>query len=885
MERQLICLSTRYLYYSFDTSGVVAGFIDRQTNENWAEPNALAFYLLPGGASKPVAPTRIENNGAILDVVFENVSFKLISQSFSDHLCFGIVDVFPKTSDFGKFVFGGCILRPDAAKGEYAGTVVSLSIKSYTLEIPGRSLALGAVIDSRLSWSGVSAVVIGAPVNLLSGVIRGAMAHLTIDDALVSPLGGSNAMEASGSRDDYIIMMQKLNWQGDWLLPVRAMNVIQVDFHQGMEYRHGDYVFLPEEYSGGVTDFKAKVVDRLHKEGMQAGLHTYSAMVDVNSSYVTPIPHPDLDALAFYTLANDIDPGAAVITLAENVGSVALIQEPHCTKYMTCMVIDDEIIQFSSKKEEHGLTGCERGALGTKASSHKKGASVKQLRCMYNFFQSRPGSALFYELALQMAVTYNKGEFDTVYFDGLECIGDCCVGQLDGLYWYYEALFVRETLRHMKKPPIIEYSTFHSALWAARSRAGAWDSCTSGYQTFIDLHCAKNENEVNRRLLPGQLGWWDLYPPVNDPNDVRPNWSVKIPFREDIEYLGVKSIAYDSALSYLSVSEDAVGRYPVYKAYTDLLEPYIKARRSSNIKLSVKEELQKSCSGYRLVDNDGCCSFQPTARLFARPYSLKMGWNDVSLQNPFHTQRPGIRLIAQSAADTALPGKPVILLNRSLSLTAQKTLYIFDPPLDLTGLEALGIWVKGNSEHQFLNIRLESVPPYAYGWGDHVIELDYTGWRFFNLCEQDNGDFSHLTYSEKINELDTCYSRYRTRMQYRGIGRIRFMYTGNISDVYAGDLYAYPVSNDPVVNPSVNINGKTIRFGTSLPPGSYLELLPGEAYAVQYDIFGRKLQVDATGEIGELLSGKNLLTISGSAEGYYRIKAHLLISGTVIDKD
>ena len=101
---------------------------------------------------------------------------------------------------------------------------------------------------------------------------------------------------------------------------------------------------------------------------------------------MSPIPSKDLYALAEYTLACDLSADDDTLYIEGSSESVATTQGPHAYSNVTCLLIDEEIVIFKSKGEGGALGSLQRGAIGTKAAAHQKGASVRHLRNMYGYF-------------------------------------------------------------------------------------------------------------------------------------------------------------------------------------------------------------------------------------------------------------------------------------------------------------------------------------------------------------------------------------------------------------------------------------------------------------------------------------------------------------------
>ncbi|MGI6743429.1 MAG: hypothetical protein ACOX4O_07215 [Eubacteriales bacterium] len=885
----MFTLKNKYLRYSFDETGLVREYTDVSTGISYLAPDSHAFYLNTFGGGK-VTPASVSVCGNIITVRFDkpDLEFRMVYLEKEKYIKFTILDQNPKDVKYGCFIFAAVNTTDRDGQAPFSSTARTLCLKCNMLELPGRCERVGSIAYSKLGAVGVSSALIGVPRDLLVEALDSAIEFLTIDDIPMTAFGGQHGADAPAAHEDYVIASLIKEIDGDeWLKPLKRVNIRQVDFHQGGMYRQSDYVFHPELFPGGAADFKRKVADTLHRNGMRAGLHSYSGMVDVNSRYVTPIPSKDLYALAEYTLACDLSADDDTLYIEGSSESVATTQGPHAYSNVTCLLIDEEIAIFKSKGEGGALGSLQRGALGTKAAAHQKGASVRHLRNMYGYFQSIPGSPLFYKLAQNKAAAFNEGGFDMMYFDGLECIGSSCPGneKTEGLGWYYEALFVREVLRGCKKTPIVEYSTLHPQIWGSRSRAGAYDMPYAGYKQFHDIHCRDNESSSHRRLLPSQLGWLSLWPTLGNP-PVYDNWMNKIEFDDDADYLGCKSIGFDSGLSYGMPKASDYEKSPGLCRKADKMAVYSKLREQKYFSAELREKLKKYKTGYRLIQKDGKYAFERLKRLYMRPYSFKDGENAETVSNPFGRQQPTVRIVGE-CTEAALANPTIVIeFDPERPAVEQQLLYQYpaDKPLDIDGKEALGLWVKGNGKDEYMNVRLEGQHPWGEGFGDNVIHLNFEGWRYFNLCECDNGDYAGVAFENDIFDIDSksyLWQRLRENFKYGGIARIRILFTDGGEGVYLGALTAQPFKASSIRINSLSANGATLSFNRELTPGHYIEYDPKTGKAAIFDRLGNSEPIWAGGSL-ELKEGDNEVIINGEADGTRRVKIHLLVAGEII---
>ena len=891
----MITLRTSALQYSFDEKGLVQEFIDLSTGICHAVPGSYAFYLLSGPEDTVTLPDAVSACGNLITVRFSDpaVAFTLAYLERETDIRFTILEQKPADAPFDRFVFAAVQTDDTDGKSPFSATARSLCLKCNMLELPGRCEKVGSAAYSRLGAVGVSSALIGVPRDQLVAALDAAVEHISVDDIPMTPYGGQHGKDAPGSHDDYVIASRIDISSDDWLKPLKRLNVRQVDFHQGGMYRQADYLFLPELFPQGATDFRRKVTDVLHKNGMRAGLHTYSGMIDVRSRYVTPVPSEDLHALAVYTLAEDISEDADKLYIEGSSDPVATVQSPHARENVTCLMIDQEIIRFSAKGPNGELGKLDRGWLGTQKAAHAKGAPVRHLRNMYGYFQSEPGSALYYKLAKNQATTFNDGGFDMMYFDGLECIGSCCKdpdfgedGNPSGLGWYYEALYVREVLRHCKRTPLVEYSTLHPQIWASRSRAGAFDLPYSGYKHFVDIHCRDNEQRAHRRLMTSQLGWLSVYPLAYNASSVYDNWMGKIEFDDDADYLGSKAIAFDSGLSYVFPTQEIFDKSPAMCRIGDKLGLYSRLRGEHIFSESLREKLKAFNTGFRLIKTADGYAFERIERLLARPYSFRDGENACTVVNPFGAQKPVIRILGECTEDPAGESVQIADFDRNAPACTQKLLYEYPQgqPLNIAGKEALGIWVMGNGKDEYMNVRLEGMHPWGMGFGDHVIHLDFTGWRYFSLCESDNSDYGMIQFRNDIYHVDEhefLYQRYRESYRYDGIARVRILFTGSGEDVRLGELTAKPFCASPILNPSVRVGDSVLTFQCELKPGHYAEYDPETGDAFVYDYLGNAEKIETCGAVS-LAAGENTVTFNGEADGTRRIKVHFLVKGEIL---
>jgi len=885
IENELFTLETEALSYCFNARGEVVRFEDRRAGKNYCKPGSLFAYLLADDG-KQTAPERVSAENGIMEVTFQNISFFILAVEFPGHIRFTVTDIKTGGAPSGKaykFVFGAA--ETEAVTNDFTASSLSLHMKCTTAGYPGCGEKLGVVISGDMPGLNLSGALTADKRSMLPERVKDAMKHLTTDDFPVSTAGGPYAASFPGAFADYDIYTSGSlpDDVGAWLDDMLGRGIKQISFHQGGLFRHSDFVYKKDLFPDGVASFKEKVVGPMLERGMIPCLHSYAAMVDLKSRFVTPVPSPDLDAVKIYTLAKDMDAVTDAVPVTESTNEVCMIHNMELANTFYLM-IDREIIGFKDISE-FSFISCERGALGTKTAPHKKNVPVKHLCGAFGMFLSIPGSPLFIAQAIETAIAYNEGGYKAIYLDGLDFVSRA---MRCGIYaktflkepiWYYEALFVKEVLKHVNETPILEYSTMSENLWYARTRYIAWDYPMTGYKYFFKDHI---ENCRKLWMLTPEMGWFHLYPPAHEILKM-PNWSVTCLYDDDLDYLGSISVIYNAGLSFqIGRDFEIRKKFPAMDRCEQHLNIYRKLRDDSYFPEAMRDELRESGMKYRAVKKGGEYGLQQFERLTVLPNFLSE--SAVKVTNPFNACRPFIRIEAKHAADTGGKATPVTIarFNKERELM-NDTAVNFDQPLNLEGKEALALWVKGCG-FGYLRLRMESgfSDEYVFkGYSYHIISLDFTGWRQIFLCEPNNGDFPEMTTDDGWH----MYKNFREIIDYRKISEIMLTFLPDAATcampegVCIGDIEAYPVSIEPVANPGVLFGGAEVTFDCALAPGSYIEYAPGDAEAVICDIFGVKKSCKAIGQTPELPAGESAVRLKGGAAGSRRLAAHLIAYG------
>jgi hypothetical protein len=837
-------IENTHLRYTIDDQARNTTFLDPSTNHNHCQttPPLPAARIRIADRWHDASTATNHNNHLTLTFADTNATVRLTATTHDRYLT---LTVTAASDSIDELQFTNLQLTETHPQHPFAACVVALNLQTNVPELPGLNDTLTAYAVRRFGIVGAAVAIVGCPPAEMREVLEEVVS--AAPDLPQSPVGGPWAMDAAIGRSSYLFANPTQANVEDMIRTLKSVGFNQVQIHGGRgTYRFGDCEPNLELYPRGIDSIKA-VIDRLHEHDIYVGMHPYAFFIDKACAWVTPVPDPRLAADATFTLAGDIAADAATVPVVESTEAMSTVTGFFVRNSVTLRV-DDELIVYEGLSEQpHAFTRCQRGALGTTASAHAAGAEVHHLKECFGLFAPDPETTLLEEVAAANAAFFNACGFDSLYLDALD--GEDVLGGRE-YGWHYGSRYVWELWKRLDRPAAFEYSTFHHHLWFLRSRHGAWDHPTRSHKQFIDQHVASNRSN-DRIYLPSNLGWWgfkDWQPPQVEPT-----------YPDDIEYWVCKALGTDSGLSLQGYDPDRPG----HQRLAAIVRRYEELRHAGYFSESVRERLRQPGAEFTLESlGEGDWAMRPQTilkHIVSGRDSQSQRW---TVDNPHAAQTPRLRLEAlmsamsyddPGAADlTAFDktdgfaepemaagvsarlepairdGQPVARLTASFSGAERRGSWasfgkVFDPPLDLSGQQGLGVWVHGDGRGQVLNFQMRSPTHISGAVGEHYVVVDFEGWRYFELIEHDSD-----LYADYAWPYPGGYSVYREAVHYDVVESLTIWCNDLPPDEPVGcDLRAVralPLMETTVRRPCLQIGDDRLSLPVNVASGQYVEV-------------------------------------------------------------
>lgn len=927
----VVRVENNHFVYTIASDGRNLSFLDKKTGKNYLSSDSVSWCAGVTLGGREWLPSSVEQTSTGLTFAFKEVGVVgFVSwKSYETHVAFRVDSVVGAPD---QFTFLNIPLALEAVPDEpFAACALSLNLPTHVRQLPALQDHLWASCYSKFGLEGAEAAVIAIQTDEMLAAIRTVMRGAT--DIPFSDKGGAWAQLNKEGYGSYLMDFGSLTLEtvDDWIAKCDSLGFNQIAIHGANSFfMNGDMELYPSKWPGGWKDFK-KINARLHEAGISSILLTYAYFIDKKSTLVSPVPSADLGYFSAFTLERPLGLNDSVVVVHESTAGVSPVTG-YFIQNSRILRVGEELIEFTGVTDTppYTFTGLKRGALGTRIQRHAVGEKSYHLQEMFGQFVAGPETALFDEIARKTARIINENDFDGLYLDAID--GNNMLGGKENA-WYYGSKFVLEIARNLKPMVGMEMCDMPHHYWHYSSRWQAWDKAVRGYKRFVDVHMAALKSDDHRHgewigytqsinrlapvkfgrlMLPLHMGWWG--------NSTWDSPQVETTFPDDIEYLLCKMIGNDAGLSMLGgTDEKTLNEKPIFRKLVALTRRYERLRQDGYFSEKVKEELREPGREFTLTEEKG----EPRLRavLYDKYMATGNEWHRVVV-NPYAEQPLKVRIQAQLSTesfsssgnidlaapnlarefrlDTVAAGveaemsigtdperneSVTVLKVKNNSARVQEATWVkwektFDPCLDLSKHQGLGVWVKGDGSGALLNLRTESPKHLSMGGrGDHFVVLDFKGWKYFELVEIESARFNDYLWPDEYHNV---YNSYFYKVVFTCVDKLQIWVNnvpaGKEVEVHIGSIKALPLRKQTIENPAIEIGAKKLIFPVEMEAGMYLEFEHLDDCRL-YTPEGKFLQkVKPVGAVPMLQSGENLVKFTHPSPGRLTSRAQLMLT-------
>jgi len=889
--KETIRISNKHFIYEVGREGKNLHFIDRTSGTDYLDPDTISYCatVISGGQKYSVSRVSLRKNILNLDFVEAHIKAVLIIKKTNDIV---ILEVDTVTGPAESLIFLNIPLRLEGMPYEpFAACALSMNLQTRVRQLPALQNHLWASCYKHFGMKGARVAMIGVPQLQMLPYIRKVME--SAEDIPHSDKGGAWSQQQKEGYGSYLMNFGTLTEANtdEWIRTCKNLGFNQIDNHGGDGFfKFGDFELDTLKWPEGWESFR-RINQKLHEAGISSIFHTYAFFIDKNSSYVTPVPSPDLGYFDSFTLAEPVNAQSDEISVRESTAEISLTTGFFVRNSVT-LRIGEELIEYEgvTGNSPYKFTGCRRGVNGTRSAPHQANEKAFHLREMFGRFVPGPETALFEKIASETAEIVSNCDFDGIYFDAID--GSDILGGEEN-FWYYGTKFIFRVAGKLKRPVGMEMSSMSHMWWHFRSRWQAWDRPVRGYKRFVDIHSAAiksvglflpdaiRSNEYEHGLWRGHKPLIEKYAPLENGSLLLPlhfgwwgnqTWNppmVEPTFPDDIEYLCCKMIGNNAGMSMLGgVDTKTLEENPLFGRIVPIIRHYEELRHKNYFNDSVKSVLRQPGKEFTLfMDEGGRWNFRPVSYQKHKVTGSDQGTSNWIVNNDFTSQPIKLRIEPLMSVKPYKHLKNKVLadfregdhflepvtaegITGNLSVSHEKTengdstcSFIatnhgasreeswikiekaFDPLQDLSHNQALGVWVKGDGKGELLNFRLESPRHLSHGArGDHFVNIDFTGWKYFELVETESYLFSDFIWPDSGFYV---YDSYRHILQFGSISKLQLWYNniepGKKVECIIGPVKALQMIPVSIENPSIGIGEKKVVFPVKMESGMYLE--------------------------------------------------------------
>jgi hypothetical protein len=202
----------------------------------------------------------------------------------------------------------------------------------------------------------------------------------------------------------------------------------------------------------------------------------------------------------------------------------------------------------------------------------------------------------------------------------------------------------------------------------------------------------------------------------------------------------------------------------------------------------------------------------------------------------------------------------------------------FTPPLDMSKCGALGVWIYGDGKGELLNFQLNNTREYYTAWDDHYVDVNFTGWRYYELLLRERDAQRHQDY---VWPYGGACEVARSPILRSRVGSFN-IYCNDLPPneevrCFLGPVKALPAVKVKLSNPTVVIGGQQLVFPVALESGQFIEY-EGPADCRWHDERGAILQrITPQGAEPQLATGKNPVSFTCDGPAGYNVRAQITL--------
>jgi len=736
--------------------------------------------------------TRIRREGDVLVARFvdPDITARIKVTTRDGYFLFEVVDVEPADVTSLELLFP--VKRLATTSWAFGGTYDDEFGLCHMAVTPNTRCGIGsrgAAVTASATWyrkhgmQGAKSVFLAVPFDRFLTTIQ----QMETDTGLPCPvLDGKWAKVSEPVRRSYLFVIGYADGDIDALIEyakIGHFDTILFGKDDVLE-THGHYRFHKTNFPQGLESFK-RVVAKIHAAGLRAGLHLWGPTVSPNDPYVTPVPDDRLCYAACPPLAEDMDARSTVLVLKDQPSPLpkAVPSKVFPGRHIR---VGDEIVSYGNADvgPPFRFTGCQRGALDTRAAAHKAGTGVRGLLTLHGFPLVDPDTTILKEIAERLGRIVNEAKLDMVYFDASDGIQDAYVDR-----WYYLQKWHLAFYKAFDHGVLYQTSngTGSGILWHIVPRSASADG-HGDLKGYVDRRLITILN-MKKTFTAPDIGWYGL--------DM--HWKP-----DQLEYVCGRCIGADGSISVQS-NRTILENHPRAREIMEMIGRYERCRLADYFPESVKRRLREKKKDFRLFDDgrggwtlwraayheehlvdkiDGKANVWTVVNDLGRPCraAVEITRQAGEVAGAAEYDHPDALVLADFADMAAygmsdrnqyeqyvVGGSKVLTADGPVSrgVTQQivrsaaggrhgKPCAVFTAknaaegggwcgkgkrfakPLDLSRSEALALWVHGDGKGEMFYFQLRDT---AGRWANFNVPVHFTGWRFWAFPRQGQSGF------------------------------------------------------------------------------------------------------------------------------------------------